>query len=299
MAREFLRRGDRVVVCGRGTPRVAAAVAALQREFNLNSGGGAGGGSGGGGGGGAAVWGTACDVSSPNDVRALGAFARNKLAAGGGVHLWINNAGCAAGRGALMDADPQDIAAVVGTNTLGTLLCCREAMRTMAAQQNGFPGNVFNVDGAGVNGGATKRFAAYGATKRAMPQLTASLTAEIKDAGLEKRVQVHTMSPGMVLTDLLLEGSEPNTRKLFNALAEEPDTVAADLVPRLREVDGEKGSTYIKFLTTPQALGRLALGAPQILAGGRFFDGKGVRVKTAGAMYKRNGARKFYAEEDE
>jgi chlorophyll(ide) b reductase len=38
----------------------------------------------------------------------------------------------------------------------------------------------------------------------------------------------------MVLTDLLLEGASPATRKLMNALAEEPDVVAADLVPRIR-----------------------------------------------------------------
>jgi hypothetical protein len=45
---------------------------------------------------------------------------------------------------------------------------------------------------------------------------------------------VHNLSPGMVLTDLLLEGASPATRKLMNALAEEPDVVAADLVPRIR-----------------------------------------------------------------
>ena len=40
----------------------------------------------------------------------------------------------------------------------------------------------------------------------------------------------------MVLTDLLLEGASPVARRFFNALAEEPDTVAAALVPEIRAV---------------------------------------------------------------
>ena len=40
----------------------------------------------------------------------------------------------------------------------------------------------------------------------------------------------------MVLTDLLLEGASPVARRFFNALAEEPETVAAALVPEIRAV---------------------------------------------------------------
>ena len=38
----------------------------------------------------------------------------------------------------------------------------------------------------------------------------------------------------MMLTDLLLEGSSPVARRFFNALAEEPETVAAALVPQIK-----------------------------------------------------------------
>jgi hypothetical protein len=41
---------------------------------------------------------------------------------------------------------------------------------------------------------------------------------------------------GMVLTDLLLQGAPPAARRFFNALAEEPDTVAAVLVPQIRGI---------------------------------------------------------------
>jgi short chain dehydrogenase len=81
MAREFIRRGDRVVICGRSPARVQAAVAALQREFNLSDGASS-----------AepvvpvtaAVFGTACDVSQPLEVQALAMFAKTKLGGSGG-----------------------------------------------------------------------------------------------------------------------------------------------------------------------------------------------------------------------
>jgi NAD(P)-dependent dehydrogenase (short-subunit alcohol dehydrogenase family) len=42
------------------------------------------------------------------------------------------------------------------------------------------------------------RYAAYGATKRAMPQLTTSLNKELSDLNLLGCVGVHNLSPGMV-----------------------------------------------------------------------------------------------------
>ena len=47
---------------------------------------------------------------------------------------------------------------------------------------------------------------------------------------------MHNLSPGMVLTDLLLRDASPVARRFFNTLAEEPETVAAALVPRMRAV---------------------------------------------------------------
>jgi chlorophyll(ide) b reductase len=47
---------------------------------------------------------------------------------------------------------------------------------------------------------------------------------------------VHNLSPGLVLTGLLLDGASPAARRFFNALAEEPETVAAALAPRMRAV---------------------------------------------------------------
>lgn len=47
-------------------------------------------------------------------------------------------------------------------------------------------------------------------------------------------VGIHTLSPGMVLTPLLLDGATDRNKAIFNVLCEQPETVAAFLVPRVR-----------------------------------------------------------------
>ena len=56
------------------------------------------------------------------DVAALGDFAAEKL---GTVHLWVNNAGAVTGKRLLDETPVEEISAAVGTNILGSLLCCR------------------------------------------------------------------------------------------------------------------------------------------------------------------------------
>ena len=45
------------------------------------------------------------------------------------------------------------------------------------------------------------------------------------------------------------------------------------------------------FLSPVTAVGRVLLGAPQIIGGGRFFDKEGKRVRAGEASYKGNGVR--------
>lgn len=66
--------------------------------------------------------------------------------------------------------------------------------------------------------------------------------AEANQQGIQ--VGVHALSPGMVLTDLLLEGATPANKQIFNVLCEQPETVAAFLVPRARTVAGMAHTRY-------------------------------------------------------
>merc|ERR1719181_1259812 len=109
-----------------------------------------------------------------------------------------------------------DLREIVETNTLGLMLCMKEAINLMKSQEDAsdpakeYVGHIFNMDGAGTSGSATPRFAAYGATKRAITQLNKSVQAEL----------------GMLKIG----------KYMINALAEEPKDVATFLVPRVRQV---------------------------------------------------------------
>ncbi|CAM6084390.1 unnamed protein product [Calypogeia fissa] len=230
LAKQFLREGDNVIVCSRSEERVQKALKELRREFGEDQ-----------------VLGTTCDVRNINSVQALAQFAKMKL---GYVDIWINNAGTNAySYKTLVDTNDAAIEEIVTTNTLGVMLCCREAIRTMRDQPRG--GHIFNMDGAGADGNPTPRFAVYGATKRSLAQFTKSLQAELKQLSI-KNVGIHDLSPGMVTTDLLMSGSDTRQAKFFiNVLAEPADEVASYLVPRIRAVPGDKNksSKYIRFLT--------------------------------------------------
>lgn len=96
----------------------------------------------------------------------------------------------------------------------------------------------------------------------------------------------------MVLTDLLLKDSSPAARRAFNALAEEPETVAADLVPRIRSLRSRGGS--LDYMSPADAALRMLRRLPQVLGGGRFFDRDGNRVAAPGERYAANGVRQQF-----
>ncbi|KAJ1690558.1 hypothetical protein LUZ63_014713 [Rhynchospora breviuscula] len=246
LAKEFLKAGDNVVLCSRSADRVESAVESLRKEFGEQH-----------------VWGTVCDVREGKDVKALVEFAREKLKY---VDIWINNAGSNAySYKPLVETSDEALMEVVTTNTLGLMICCREAINMMRNQSRG--GHIFNIDGAGSDGRPTPRFAAYGATKRSVVHLTKSLQAELQMNEVNN-VMVHNLSPGMVTTDLLMSGATTKQAKFFiNILAEPPDVVADYLVPSIRSITSSQSMkpTYVRFLTGLKAysriFSRLAFGA--------------------------------------
>lgn len=202
-------------------------------------------------------------MKNGEDVKKLVSFAKEKLKY---IDIWINNAGSNAySYKPLAEASDEDLIEVVTTNTLGLMICCREAIKMMVGQPRG--GHIFNIDGAGSDGRPTPRFAAYGATKRSVVHLTKSLQAELQMQDV-KNVMVHNLSPGMVTTDLLMSGANTKQAKFFiNVLAEPAEVVAEYLVPNIRSIPANRSMkpTYIRFLTGlkaySQIFSRFAFGA--------------------------------------
>eukprot|EP00252_Welwitschia_mirabilis_P023438 TRINITY_DN6615_c0_g1_i1.p1 TRINITY_DN6615_c0_g1~~TRINITY_DN6615_c0_g1_i1.p1 ORF type:complete len:473 (-),score=63.79 TRINITY_DN6615_c0_g1_i1:99-1517(-) len=253
LAREFLFSGDHVVIASRSVVSVKETVSQLQQELSegLSSSSrhcrGAG-----------KVTGISCDVSKVDDVKKLAQFAVNEL---GSIDIWINNAGMNKGFKPLLHFSDEEINQIVSTNLIGSIICTREAIRLMKLQDKG--GHIFNMDGAGSGGSSTPLTAVYGATKCGLRQLNSSLLKECK----RSKIGIHTASPGMVLTDLLLSGSSLQNKKAFNIICELPETVARALVPRMRAVKGT--GKAINFLTPPRIL--LAIITAWVRRG-RWFD---------------------------
>lgn len=255
LASKFLEYGDNVVICSRDEERVESTVQAL-REANRSSG---------------RIEGIGADVASAQDMNAVATFASEMF---GSVDIWVNNAGTNAYTfKPFFEQSDEDIASVVNTNVLGVMYGTKAAINVMRNQPKG--GHVFNMDGAGADGNATPRFAAYGATKRSLEQLNKSIRAELGIAKISN-VGIHAISPGMVTTELLMAGADNRfSRLMINCLAEEPETMADFLVPRIRQVPDKVEKSflpsillgqYIKFLTPGKAYSQIIL---RLLAGQR------------------------------
>ncbi|BAM81788.1 hypothetical protein, conserved [Cyanidioschyzon merolae strain 10D] len=255
LTRAFAQGGHRVAVCGRDTTRLADIRSELPPTL---------------------LFAQRCNVASEDELESFVESAFSYFGEST-MDVWINNAGTVGRRGSAVDVPAAALREVIETNLLGTMLGCRTAALHMTRAQNKH-GHIFNVDGAGVFGNGTPYFAAYGTTKRAMPQLMRSLNREL--AGTN--VSVHTISPGMMITDLLLRDSTAQMRLFFNLLAERPETVAAFLVPRIIQVARSQPplrGAYIRFKTLPGAFASIAWNA--IVPGRRyrFFDRHGNLVE--------------------
>jgi chlorophyll(ide) b reductase len=220
MAREFLRAGDRVVICSRRESNLTSALQTLGGE----------------------VHGMVCDVSAPRQAAEFAAFAAAKL---GSIDRWINNAGTAGLlRRPLWELDLDDIDETCRTNLSGSMMLCAEALRVMLRQPAGDGGpryHLFNMgfSEAGLRSSPTS--VPHRASKRAVAIMSELLGRELEAAG-KRSVGIHELSPGLVLTDLLLRDATPAQKRFFNAMAETPETVAATLVPAIRAVNGSGGT---------------------------------------------------------
>lgn len=269
LAERFLLSGDHVTINSRSHQHVDSTLSALGAMAPDQ----------------AQVHASVGDVRSAEDISRLMKTALDAL---GAVDVFICNAGVVGTRGTLAEISAEDIANVVETNLLGPMLCAREAARLAEYQDR--PLHIFLMDGSGSRGNSTARYAAYGATKRAIPQLVDSLSIEAKGSNL----RVHALSPGMVLTDLLLKGSaEPLARRVFNYLADEPETVADEIVPQIRSVVmSDTKKSYIQYLTIPKAAMRLVGGFVLGLRKNLFFDETtGHRIHDGSSKYNENGVR--------
>ena len=236
LAEQFLARGCRVMVSGRSQQAVDAVVEQLAQQAGAEN-----------------VAGKACEIADAGQLQALWDAAVERF---GKVDVWINNAGVSLPRKPLAETDPAHIEQVIQVNLTGLLLANRVALRGMGAQGGG---QIWNMEGFGSGGQVQPGMSVYGASKRAVNYLNKALQKELDDSG----VQVCTLSPGIVVTDLLIGDYDTNSpewqksKKIFNILGDTVETVTPFLVDGILKTDksGGKvawltgGKAFMRFMT--------------------------------------------------
>ena len=233
LANNFLAKGCQVVISGRRQEDVDAVVADLGGAHGAEH-----------------VAGKACEITDAGQLQGLWDAA---VTAFGRVDVGINNAGVSIPRENLSDADPEAIVRIVDIYLGGLLLANRVALRGMQAQGGG---QIWNMEGFGSGGQVQPGMCAYGATKRAVNYINKALQKEVKDTP----VQVCTLSPGIVVTDLLMGDYDlaspewQKSKRIFNILGDTVETVTPFLVDGILKTD--KGGGKVVWLTGGKAFGR-------------------------------------------
>jgi chlorophyll(ide) b reductase len=174
----------------------------------------------------------------------------------GEIDLFINCAAMSGGYRTLNELDDDTIETIVTTNLLGTAMCSKHAYQVMHKQESG--GNIFNFLGNGSNGFPTPNYSMYGSTKIGIKHLTDSLCEEWQKSD----VNVHTVSPGLMVTDLLMDNLSPTTFGYIKSMCSTPDLVAHHMVPRFRSAYYTcKKRETMTFLTVPKIIYKGLCGA--------------------------------------
>jgi len=210
LSQQFLKRGHQVMMSSFAKEELESAVKNAQELYGAEK-----------------VAGCACDVTDLEQLQALWKAAVDCF---GKVDLWLNNAGIANTTRKLWDLESREIPRVVSTNLTGVMFGTQVALQGMIAQ--GF-GQVYNSEGFGSDDMLVNGLSVYGATKRGVRYFSEAVAQEVD--GLP--VQVGRISPGIVLTDFLVEDMrkmEPEqletTKAVYNVLADDVETVTIFLV---------------------------------------------------------------------
>ena len=186
-----------------------------------------------------------CDVRDADSISTAFSMAQERMG-GAPIDIVLNMAAVSQPEtGSLATVETDDLAAIINTNVLGTLLVAKEAQKQKVS-------HLILVGGAGTRRYmSTPNHCAYGFSKAGFVQLQKSLVSEFGT-----QMAVHLMVPGMAITDLLnAKQKSKEVRRIFNILAESPETMAAFFVPKIRGLSGLKPQQW-DYLTAPSVAWR-------------------------------------------
>ena len=234
MAREFLQAGCNVTLSGRGKALTDESHDALSPFM------------------GKYIY-VPCNVQEKASLQNLWDIS---LAQWNGIDIWINNAGQNAPHMFSWEVGETYTENIIHTNITGMIYGSQIAVAGMLKQGCGA---IYNMEGLGSNNMIQLKTVLYGTTKHALTYFTKGLARELEGTG----VIAGRLSPGMMLTDFITKTpdgeqaeviSDEKFRKLFNILADKPETVAKFFIPRM--LSNTKNNTQIAWLTNRKAIWR-------------------------------------------
>jgi NAD(P)-dependent dehydrogenase (short-subunit alcohol dehydrogenase family) len=153
-----------------------------------------------------AAGGTACavraDVSAEDDVLAAFAAAEGL----GPVTGLVANAGIVGQRARVDELTVDRVQRMLAVNVLGTVLCCREAVRRMSTRHGGSGGSIVLVSSAASRLGSPGEYVDYAASKGAVDTLGVGLAREVAGEG----IRVNVVRPGIIETEIHASGGQPD-----------------------------------------------------------------------------------------
>jgi len=234
MAREFLQAGCNVTLSGRGQT-LADAVHTSLAPFE-----------------GKYIY-VQCNVQEKASLHNLWDVS---LGQWGGIDIWINNAGQNAPHMFSWETGEAYIENIIKTNITGMIYGSQIAAAGMIQKGHGA---IYSMEGLGSNNMIQPKTILYGTTKRALTYFMKGLARELAGTG----VIAGRLSPGMMLTDFITKTpdgdqseviSDEKFKKIFNILADKPETVAKFFIPKM--LNNTKNDAQIAWLTNRKAAWR-------------------------------------------
>jgi NAD(P)-dependent dehydrogenase (short-subunit alcohol dehydrogenase family) len=226
LAFNFLKAGCRVTINGTTEKKVNSALDRLNQLLP-----------------GSPVRGFSGDVTIYEDVQKM---CREAAATSGKIDIWINNAGIDQTSVMAWELDACEYIRIIQVNVVGMINGTKAAFAHLLENGGGI---IYNMAGFGSDGRMMVKMGLYGTSKRAVDYFTRSLMKEA--AGTP--VKVGLLSPGMVMTDMIYnrlgeKPIEPRTRRVFNILADKPQTVTPYLVGKI--LNNSRNGAHIRWLNS-------------------------------------------------